>query len=102
MNGQDTSAAHSALQYIISKAMLEGKTGKTTLQIPMTDLFSTYEGPRFVAESASLVLKLEIVSSWEQGSAEGDMDVDVEGEIGLDDFITEPEEDEDEDNHGNQ
>jgi hypothetical protein len=104
MNGQDTSAAHSALQYIISKAMLEGKTGKTTLEIPMTDMYNEFEGPRFTNEATALVLKLEIVTSWNMGSPEGDLDIDDEGDIGLDEFITgsedELEDDESEEDSG--
>lgn len=99
MNGQDTSAAHSALEYIISKAMLEGKTGKTTLQIPMTDLFNQYEGPKFVSEAASLVLKLEINTSWSEGDPEGDFDIETEGDIGLDELAL-ANSDDDEDDYG--
>jgi len=93
VNGQISSSVHSALEYIISKAMLEGKVGETTLEIPMTDMISAYEGPRFKAESASLVLKLQIKTSWSEGSPDGDLEVDVEGDIGFDDQIDDGEDD---------
>jgi hypothetical protein len=93
VKGQDTSAAHSALQYIISKALLEGKIGQTILEIPMIDLFTEFEGPKFVPESAALVLRLEINTSWTSGSPDGEFAVDLEGEIGFDDIVENGEDD---------
>ena len=101
MNGQITSGAHSALEYIISKALLEGKVGRTTLEIPMTDIFTEYEGPKFSPESAALVLKLVIDSSWSTGNAEGSLDIDMEGDIEFDDFVEGDDESEDGDANGN-
>ena len=101
MNGQITSSAHSALQYIISKAMLEGKIGTTTIEIPMTDLYTAHEGPAFNPEASGLVLRLKITTTWEQGDEDGDFSVDTEGDIGLeDDFLADGDEDDEGSNNG--
>lgn len=87
MNGQASSTAHSTLQYMISRALLQGKTGKTVLEIPMTDLMTKYEGPSLEPGAQDLVLRVTINTEWSDGPAEGlleietDMLEDDEGEM---------------------
>lgn len=77
MNGQDASAAHSVLQYMISRALLQGKIGKTVVEIPMIDMTNKYEGPQVEMEALDLVLKVTINTEWSDGDPEGGLETDV-------------------------
>lgn len=64
MSGKFASDAHTVLQYLISKAMLEGRLGQSVAIIPMTDMVSPYEGPIVPPDILDLVLKINISTEW--------------------------------------
>jgi hypothetical protein len=70
--GKHTSDAHTVLEYLITRALLQGKLGTSSVQIPMTDMFNKYEGLDFSEESAALVLNVSITTTWDESS--GDLD----------------------------
>ena len=64
MNGQDNSNVHAALQYLISKAIMQGKLGKSTMYIPLTDFMQSFEGLQFEPEASDLILKINMSTEW--------------------------------------
>jgi hypothetical protein len=56
---------HAAIEYIITKAVLEGKTGDTIIHVPLTDFAQSEEGPKFTEDAAELVLRIDLTTSWE-------------------------------------
>lgn len=62
--------AHSALEYVLSVASLEGKIGHTTLHIPLIELLDGAEGLGATDEAQDLVLKIRIETSWEEAPLE--------------------------------
>jgi hypothetical protein len=90
MSGEQSSTAHGVLDYLISRAVLEGKTGASTLSIPLSDFVQEFEGPKFSDDVDGLVLQVKIITSWDTSE--------------LDETIIETIEDEDpedEDSYGN-
>lgn len=85
MNGQHTNTAHGVLGYLISRAVLEGKIGDSTLSIPMTDFITEFEGIKFTEDITDLVLKIKIITSWDSADGEA-LEINVED----DDEIEEP------------
>ena len=77
MNGQDTSAIHSALQYMISRALLQGKIGKTVLELPIIDMINRYEGPQLETDALDLVLRITINTEWAEGDPDGALTTDI-------------------------
>lgn len=65
--GQDTNTVHSALEYVISRAFLEGKVGSIALTLPMSDIMDQHEGPKFQNEALGNVLKISITTEWVEG-----------------------------------
>lgn len=65
MHGQYTSNAHAILDYLISQAVLSGKTGETKLSIPMTDFMSEHEGVKFTDDASDVVLTVTITTNWD-------------------------------------
>jgi hypothetical protein len=72
--GKASSAAHSVLQYVITKALLEGKTYSTNVKIPITDIVDEYEEIDIAPDAKDLVLVVNISSEWSSGNS----DVQVE------------------------
>lgn len=67
MNGQHTNTAHGVLSYLISRAVLEGKTGESILKIPLTDFMNEFEGVQFTDDAVDIVLEVKITTSWNDG-----------------------------------
>lgn len=84
MKGMDTNNVHSALEYTISRAFLEGKLGTVILNLPMADIMDQLEGPRFQNAALGNVLKITITTEWSEGGDE-DFETDFEDEEVLDD-----------------
>lgn len=72
MNDRGTSSAniHGVLDYAISKALLEGIVGKTSLKVYLSDLVNFGEGINLASAGEDLVLKVQIETSWDVGPEE--------------------------------
>lgn len=75
--------AHMLLQYLISKAVFEGRTGSATINIPLLDFVDPYDGVEFTNDALDLVLKVKITTSYDSVDAvqeliESDMDDDLD------------------------
>lgn len=82
MNNQASSSAHAVLSYMISNAMLRGKTGKTKIIIPLTDILQPAgEGPVMASDAEDVVLEVFIETNW---SAAQNTELDVEMDEDLD------------------
>lgn len=55
---------HSALEYIISRAILEGKIGESVISIPLTNFETPHESFKFTDDAQDLALKLTIQTDW--------------------------------------
>lgn len=62
-----SSAAHSVLEYAISRAMLEGTTGSLSINLPLSDLVEEYGGKSELEGQESMVLKVNITVKLEKG-----------------------------------
>lgn len=67
--GTTPSQVHGTLEYVVSRALLEGKTGDTTVYVAMVDFETPHEEPLFgrgrARENADdLVLKVTISTEW--------------------------------------
>ncbi len=87
MAGEHSSTAHSVLDYLISRAVLEGKVGESTLQVPLSDFVTEFEGPKFSDDVDGLVLRVKIITSWDTSEL---------AEPVIEDFIEEDPDNEDE------
>lgn len=56
------------LDYLISKALLEGRIGKTAVSVPLVDLINEGEGVKFAEAGDGLILKVEMKTSWDTGT----------------------------------
>jgi len=59
--------AHNVLHYVMSKAMLEGKTGTTSVNIPLLELQKEYEEMNLSDGDRELVLRVTIKTEWDEG-----------------------------------
>lgn len=71
---QSASNVYAVLDYIISKALLEGHVGSTWVSIPLEDLVNIGENVKFAEAGEGLVLKVEIKTSWDIGTEELESD----------------------------
>jgi hypothetical protein len=62
---QKNSDAHSLLQLLVSRAVLEGVVGEACINIPLSDMMDPYEGLKFTEDAADVVLKVRIITEWE-------------------------------------
>ena len=76
MKYQEGSTAHGVLEYLISRAMLQGKTGTSTVTVRMTDYEDLLEGPQFTEDAEDLVLKITMTTEWDGYDPTKD-DVDI-------------------------
>ena len=65
MGPSAAATAHSVLHHIMSRAVLEGKTGVMVMYIPLLELEEALEGLVFAEDASDLVLKISIQTSWE-------------------------------------
>jgi hypothetical protein len=76
--------AHAALDLLISRAILEGKTGTLIMRVPMNDYAEHFEGPKFMDEAEGLAVEIEINTRWTEVS-DDEMEADVELIEGIED-----------------
>lgn len=91
--------AHAALDLLISRAILEGKTGTLRMSVPLTDYAEHYEGPKFDEDAKNIAVEIELTTRWTEPSEfeyEADADL-LEGIESEEEFLGE-EEEEEEDN----
>lgn len=67
-NGQSAANIHSILDFAVSQALLSGKTGRSSISVPLEDLLNTGEGLRINEEGGGIVLKVEIKTSFDTGT----------------------------------
>jgi hypothetical protein len=86
MSKINSASPHSVLNYLITRAVLQGKTGTSELSIPLHDLVDPAEGIE-ITEIGDLCLKITISTDWDSGdeqmlslieNEEGDEDEDGE------------------------
>jgi membrane carboxypeptidase/penicillin-binding protein PbpC len=70
MKGKAESDAHVVLNFIISKAVLEGKIGHSTLTIPLAELVDPDEGFDLDEKIQDYALKIRIETSWDSAPLE--------------------------------
>lgn len=70
MKGKAEADAHVVLNYIISKAVLEGKIGHSTIVIPLQDLIDEDEGMSLDSSIQDYALKIRIETSWDSAPLE--------------------------------
>ena len=70
-----SSMAHSVLHYAVTKALMEGVTGKTKVYIPLNDVEDKYEDVGIAEDGQDLVLGVTIITDWDAGQ---DLDVEFE------------------------
>lgn len=68
--GQAASNAHAVLDYLMSKALLQGETMRTRLQIPLVDLQDEFEGIELSDELLETVLEISITTKFDAGTEE--------------------------------
>lgn len=62
--GTTPSQVHGTLEYVVSRALLEGKTGDTTVYVAMVDFETPGEEQMFTEDAEDLVLKITISTDW--------------------------------------
>lgn len=67
--------AHSVLHYAVTKALMEGITGKTKVCIPLKDVEDPYEDVGIAEDGQDLVLQVTIITEWDTNQ---DLDVEFE------------------------
>lgn len=78
MSGSTAHAAHSVLEYMISRATLEGKIGTTSITLLLEDLLSDVEGPRVSEEGEGIGLKVTVSTEWTEAATEEELVTDLE------------------------
>lgn len=69
-NGKEA-AAHSVLNYIITRAVLHGKVGSTTLKLRLADLVDPLEGIELTEDAGQdIILRIKIETDWTTGDEE--------------------------------
>lgn len=81
--GRASSAAHSVLQYVITRALLEGKTCSTRVKVPMTDIVDEYEDIQVAPEGEDVVLVVDIATSWDTGVEDLEVEMEEEEDDGI-------------------
>jgi len=67
-----SSSAHAVLNYMISRAQLQGKTGTSIVSIPMSDMESVFsEGPKLSDDGRDVVLNVTIITKWAASKENG-------------------------------
>ena len=90
--------AHAALDLLISRAILEGKTGTLRMSVPLTDYEDHYEGPKFDDDASNIAIEVELTTRWTEPSEfeyEADADL-IEGIESEEEFLSSEEDKEEE------
>lgn len=61
---KSSSDAHALLQILISRAILEGRIGEATINIPFIEVADPYEGIKVTEDALDIVLKVTISTEW--------------------------------------
>lgn len=70
MKGKAEADIHVVLNYIISKAVLEGKIGHSTIVVPLAELIDEDEGYSLDPSIQDYALKVRIETSWDSAPLE--------------------------------
>lgn len=93
--------AHALLNYLISRASLEGNVGTVSIHIPLMEITDS-EGPAFTDDAINTVLKITVTTAWE---AADDVEELLESDFGQDTELIasdiDEESEEERDNAGN-
>lgn len=89
--------AHSALDLLISRAILEGRVGTLKIRVPLDDYAEPHEGPKFTDDASGIAIEIEINTRWAETSDE-EIEADEELLEGIEDEDSFLEEDEEVDN----
>ncbi len=79
-NSNSASNIHGLLDYAVSCALLDSKVGRVSISVPMCDLVNYGEGPRISKEGQDIVLKVEIITSYDIGTEEIETDFEPDDE----------------------
>ena len=79
MKNNMSSSTHGVLHILMSKAALEGSAMNATIKIPMPELMAENGSDKDVEESDGILLKIEIKTSFEQGT-EDSLTIEMEGD----------------------
>ena len=74
-----SSSAHSVMQYMISRAVLENKVGETVIKIPLVELAADHNDKCKVDDPSGIVLAITINTAWDEGSDE-DLEISMDDE----------------------
>lgn len=70
MTNENVAALHKVLHYLLTKAAVGGKLGKTTVRIPISDLAETVGQ----TDTRDVDLVVTIALSWDEGSPDATVD----------------------------
>lgn len=62
VNGQE--AIHAVLDYVVSKALLQGKVGQSQVYVQLTDLIKYGDIPNELKSNPNFVLKVLVKTEW--------------------------------------
>jgi hypothetical protein len=74
-----SNSAHSVLQYMITRAVLENKVGETIIKIPLRELIEDHGGRSKISDPAGIVLEINVSTSWNEGN-DDDLEITMEDE----------------------
>jgi hypothetical protein len=78
--GNSAAAVHAVLEYAITKAVLQGKTGDTIVTLPVKDLVAPEEGVD-LPDAEGLALQVTITTEWTSDEEALEIVDDEEGDI---------------------
>ena len=70
VKGRAEADIHVVLNYIVSKAVLEGKVGHSTITVPLTELIAGYEGYELDEKIQDYALTVRIETMWDEAPLE--------------------------------
>lgn len=79
MSNENVAALHKVLHYLLTKAAVSGKTGKTTVRIPINDLAETVGE----TDNRDVDLVVKISLSWDEGSPDATVDEQETDDAGI-------------------
>lgn len=71
-----SSTAHSVLEYIISRVMMEGKTGETSVRLPIDEMIEEYGGKVEIPNAYGIILELTIKAELKHGTNDLEVTMD--------------------------
>lgn len=88
------SVIHSTVEYLVSRAILEGKIGSSSICIPLADFQTPHEELEFSEDAHEIILKLNISTEWTSADEIDELlETNLNEEEGSDDGFAESEDD---------